>query len=50
MEKHFMLSILKNFLSKNFFSDFPGGTVDKMLPANLGDIPNLGRFHMLWSY
>ena len=29
--------------------DFPGGTVDKNLPANAGDsgsIPGLGRFHM----
>ena len=30
--------------------DFPGGTVDKNLPADAGDmslIPDLGRFHML---
>ena len=29
--------------------DFPGGTMDKNLPANTGDtglIPGLGRFHM----
>ena len=29
--------------------DFPGGTVDKNLPANVGDtglIPGPGRFHM----
>ena len=29
--------------------DFSGGTVDKSLPANVGDlgsIPGLGRFHM----
>ena len=29
--------------------DFPGGTVDKNLPANSGDmvsIPGPGRFHM----
>ena len=29
--------------------DFSGGTVDKSLPANAGDlgsIPGLGRFHM----
>ena len=29
---------------------FPGGAVDKNLPANTGDmssIPDLGRFHML---
>ena len=32
--------------------DFPGGTVDKNLPANAGHvglIPGLERFHMLWS-
>ena len=32
--------------------DFPGGTVDKNPPAsagNMGLIPGLGRFHMLWS-
>ena len=31
--------------------DFPGGTVDKGLPANAGDtssIPGLGKFHRLW--
>ena len=34
---------------KDFFQDFPGGEVDKNLPANAGDtdsIPGLGRFHM----
>ena len=32
--------------------DFPGGTVDKNLPANAGDmssIPGLGRFHIPWG-
>ena len=32
--------------------DFPGGTVVKNLPANIGDtgsIPGLGRSHMPWS-
>ena len=32
--------------------DFPGGAVDKNLPANAGDpgsIPGLGRFHLLQS-
>ena len=32
--------------------DFPGGAVDKNLPANSRDtglIPDLGRFHMPWS-
>ena len=34
------------------FTDFPGGLVVKNLPASAGDmglIPHLGRFHMLWS-
>ena len=32
--------------------DIPGGTVDKNPPASAGDMgsmPGLGRFHMLWS-
>ena len=32
--------------------DFPGGTVDKNMPTNAGEmglIPGLGRFHMSWS-
>ena len=32
--------------------DFPGGAVDKKPPAdagNMGSIPGLGRFHVLWS-
>ena len=39
---------VKNQNSMN--SDFPGGAVDKYLPANVGDTglsPGLGRFHML---
>ena len=34
------------------FTNFPGGLVVKNLPASAGDkglIPDLGRFHMLWS-
>ena len=34
---------------KKKFLDFPGGTVDKNLPANAGKmglIPGLGRFHI----
>ena len=34
------------------FKDFPGGIVDKNLPANVGNtgsIPGLGRFYMPWS-
>ena len=32
--------------------DFPGGTLDKNLPVNAGDMGSItgpGRFHMLWS-
>ena len=32
--------------------DFPGGSVDKNLHASTGDmgsVPGLGRFRMLWS-
>ena len=32
--------------------DFPGGTVDKNLPADAGDtgsIPDPGRAHLLWG-
>ena len=39
-------------LEKNDFLDFPGGLVNKNLPANAGDtssIPGPGRFHMLQS-
>ena len=49
-----------NSLSCSFLSqllkwkpeDFPGGAVDKSVPANAGDtglIPDLGRFHRPWS-
>ena len=34
---------------KELLWDFPGGTVDKNLPANaedMGSIPDLRRFHM----
>ena len=33
-------------------SDVPGGTVDRNLPTNAGDIgliPGPGRFHMPWG-
>ena len=42
---------LPQFLKKHL-SDFPGGTVDKNLPANArdtGSIPGPERFHMLWG-
>ena len=41
-----------NLLLKGTDWYFPGGTVVKNLSANAGDmgsIPALGRFHMLWS-
>ena len=34
------------------YAGFPGGAVDKNLPANAGDtgsIPGPGRSHVLWS-
>ena len=40
-----------NMLLKVNLWDFPGGTLEKNLPANAGDmglIPGLGRFHMPW--
>ena len=40
----------KNNVKNFFFLDFPGGTVDKNLPAKEGDtglIPGPGRLHML---
>ena len=36
----------------NIEEGFPGGPVDKNLPANaedMGSIPSLGRFHMRWN-
>ena len=35
---------------RNLLKDFPGGTMDKNPPANIGDmgwLPGLGRSHML---
>ena len=35
-----------------YWGHFPGGTVDKSLPANAGDthpIPDPGRFYVPWS-
>ena len=40
------------FTHKKGQKDFPGGTVDKNLPANAGDtgsIPGRGKFHTLRS-
>ena len=45
------IEILLHFCEKGA-EDFPGGTVDRNLPANAGDmgsIPGPGRFHMTWS-
>ena len=45
-----MESFLKKVLLRML--DFPGGAVDKDLPASAGDtgsIPGPGRFHMPWS-
>ena len=42
----------KNEYTKTWYLGFPGGSVTKNLPANVGDlglIPGLGRFHMPWS-
>ena len=41
-----------SFLVKNLAQDFPGGAVNKNLPANagnVGSIPGQGRFHMPWG-
>ena len=42
--------VFKCYLRRGF-QDFPGGAMDRNLPANAGDmgsIPGPGRFHMLW--
>ena len=48
------LSLVSNFLPSKMSSwDFPGGPVDKNLPAKAGDtgsIPGLGRFHRQWNH
>ena len=41
--------VSSEYLLKYKFLDFPGGTVDKNLPANAGDMglaPGLRRFHI----
>ena len=43
---------LTPILFRSQLLDFPGGIVAKNLPAsvgNMGSIPGLGRFHLLWS-
>ena len=45
-------SVGSQTLYKEVWWDFPGGVVNKNLPANAGDmgsVPGLGRFHMLWK-
>ena len=42
----------ENKSKSNYIWDFPGGAVDKNLPASAGhtgSIPGLGRFHMPWG-
>ena len=44
-----ILDPINVLLSKNYFRDFPGGTVVKNPPANAGDTglsPGSGRSHM----
>ena len=39
-------------LTFKWFKDFPGGAVDRSLPANSGDTvsnPGPGRFYLLWG-
>lgn len=41
-----------HYIILNIKLDFPGGTLDKSLPANardVGSIPALGGSHMLWA-
>ena len=41
-----------SFPSKTVIADFPGGAVDRNLPANAGhmcSIPGAGRFHIPWN-
>ena len=50
--KRIKVVIFKDFCLNSTWEDFPGGTVDKNLPANARDtgfIPGPRRFHMLWS-
>ena len=49
---HNFIVNLKLLFKKKIVMDVPGGTVNKHLPANAGDmglIPGLERFHMLRS-
>ena len=39
-------------VANSIISDLSGGAVDKNSPANakdMGSVPGLGRFHMLWN-
>ena len=47
-----ILLFLQNFVFKILCGDFPGSTVVKNPPANVGHMgssPGLGRSHMPWS-
>ena len=51
-ETLFIGSNLTILTLKNADLDFPGGTVDRSLPANAGDMGSTagpGRFHMPWT-
>ena len=42
----------ENYRRRNAKDGFPGGSVVRSLPANLGDmglIPHLGRSYMMWN-
>ena len=49
--RHLYLHVLDAQVIKMIL-DFPGGSAVKNMPASAGDvgsIPGLGRFHMLWG-
>ena len=50
--RYHLIPVRMAIIKKSTNRDFPGGTVVKDLPANLGDTgssPGPGRSHMLWS-
>ena len=52
LESYQIRKVKKNWSIHKAKLEFLGGTVDKNLPANAGDmslIPAPGRFHVLWS-
>ena len=51
-ELHSLLQPGKPKREEIITGDFSGGAVGKNLPAkggNMGSVPHLGRFHMIWS-